>query len=117
MSNINQDKLYDFHNYACNIKTREIFLHNHFGNNDEENPGVEYKMSNTFLKNIRALDQEGSQDILVHMQSIGGEWSDGMAIFDAITMCKSKVTRLRCWNVRLTKFTVDKKHMLWTCHR
>ena len=49
-------------------------------------------MSNTFLKNIRALDQEGSQDILVHMQSIGGEWSDGMAIFDAITMCKSKVT-------------------------
>lgn len=94
MSNVNQDKLYDFHNYACNIKTREIFLHNHFGNNDEENPGVEYKMSNTFLKNIRALDQEGNGDIIIHMQSIGGEWSDGMAIFDAITMCKSKTTMI-----------------------
>ena len=94
MSNINQDKLYDFHNYGCNIKTREIFLHNHYGNNDEDNPGVEYKMSNTFLKNLRALDQESNGDIIVHMQSVGGEWSDGMAIYDAITMCKSKVVMI-----------------------
>lgn len=90
--NNNQDKLHDYHNYGCNIKTREIFLHNHYGNVDEQNPGVEYKMSNTFLKNIRSLDQESSEDIIIHMQSIGGEWSDGMAIFDSIKMCKSKTT-------------------------
>ena len=86
-----KDKLYDFHNYGCNLRTREIFLHNHFGNNDEENPGVEYKMSNTFIKNLRSLDQENNSDVLIHMQSVGGEWADGMAIFDAITMCRSKV--------------------------
>ena len=86
-----KDKLYDFHNYGCNLRTREIFLHNHFGNNDEENPGVEYKMSNTFIKNLRSLDQENNNEILIHMQSVGGEWADGMAIFDAITMCRSKV--------------------------
>ena len=88
----NNDKLHDFHNYNCNIKTREIFLHNHYGSNDEENPGVEYKMSNTFLKNLRALDQENNNDITIHMQSVGGEWSDGMAIFDAIKICRSKIT-------------------------
>lgn len=90
--NNNQDKLHDYHNYGCNIKSREIFLHNHYGSNDEENPGVEYKMSNTFLKNLRSLDQENTNDILIHMHSLGGEWSDGMAIFDAIKMCKSKTT-------------------------
>lgn len=90
--NNNQDKLHDFHNYGCNIKSREIFLHNTYNSDDNLNPGVEYKMSNTFLKNIRSLDQESQEDIIIHMQSIGGEWSDGMAIFDAITMSRSKTT-------------------------
>ena len=92
MNNYNNDKLYDLHNYGCNVKAREIFLHNHYGNNDEDNPGVEYKMSNTFIKNIRTLDQENDNSIIIHMHSVGGEWADGMAIYDAITMCRSHVT-------------------------
>ena len=90
--NNNQDRLHDYHNYGCNLKTREVFLHNYFTSDDTENPGVEYKMSNTFLKNIRTLEQESDSEITIHMQSVGGEWADGMAIFDAIKMCKSKTT-------------------------
>ena len=87
-----KDILFDYHNYGCNITSREIFLHNHYGSNDEENPGVEYKMSNTFIKNLRALDAKSSDQVTIHMHSVGGEWSDGMAIFDAISMCRCYVT-------------------------
>jgi ATP-dependent protease ClpP protease subunit len=92
MNNNDKDLLYDLHNYGANIDTREIFLHNHYGSNDEDNPGVEYKMSNTFLKNIRALEIKSDKPITIHMQSVGGEWSDGMAIYDAISMCRCHVT-------------------------
>lgn len=92
MNNADRDLLYDLHNYGANIDTREIFLHNYYGTNDEDNPGVEYKMSNNFLKNIRALEIKSDKPIIIHMQSVGGEWSDGMAIYDAIQMSRCHVT-------------------------
>ena len=92
MNNADKDLLYDLHNYGANIDTREIFLHNYYGANDEDNPGVEYKMSNTFLKNIRALEIKSDKPITIHMHSVGGEWSDGMAIYDAISMSRSYIT-------------------------
>jgi ATP-dependent protease ClpP protease subunit len=49
-------------------------------------------MSVTFIKNLRALSIEGTGDIKIHMQSTGGEWADGMAMYDAIQLCKSKIT-------------------------
>lgn len=90
---IENDILQDFHNHGANVKSREVFLHNSY-TTDDENPGVEYKMANTFIKNLRALDRENNQDITVHMHSIGGEWADGMAIYDAITMATSKITMI-----------------------
>ena len=86
--------LKDFHEYGANISAREIFLHNHYHTEDNENPGVEYRMSNTFIKNLRGLDMKSDQAITIHMQSIGGEWSDGMAIFDAIQLSRSYVTMI-----------------------
>lgn len=86
--------LKDFHDYGANIQNREIFLHNHYHAEDNQNPGVEYRMSNTFIKNLRALDIKSDQPITIHMQSIGGEWADGMAIFDAISMCRSYITMI-----------------------
>ena len=84
--------LKDFHEYGANIATREIFLHNHYHAEDNQNPGVEYRMSNTFIKNLRALDMRSNANITIHCHSIGGEWADGMAIYDAIQMCRSYVT-------------------------
>lgn len=85
------DYLSDYHSHSCNTKSREIFLHNCF-TNDDANPGVEYRMSVNFLKNIRTLEMLNQEPITIHMHSIGGEWADGMAIYDAIRMCKSKTT-------------------------
>ena len=88
----NTDILYDMHNYGASLNSRQIFLHNSYMGEGDVNPGVEYRMANTFLKNINILDNKSHDSITVHMHSIGGEWSDGMAIFDAIAMCKSFVT-------------------------
>jgi ATP-dependent protease ClpP protease subunit len=90
--NMEPELLKDFHDYGANINTREIFLHNHYHAEDNQNPGVEYRMSNTFIKNLRALDLRNNNPITIHMQSVGGEWPDGMAIFDAIAMCRSYVS-------------------------
>ena len=92
MNNADKDLLYDLHNYGANVDTREVFLHNYYASDDAENPGVEYRMSNTFLKNIRALEIKSDKPITIHMHSVGGEWSDGMAIYDAIVMSKCFVT-------------------------
>lgn len=86
------DILHDFHNYGASIKSREMFLHNYYYTAEEDNPGVEYKMSTTFLKNLRVLESKSSDPITIHMQSVGGQWSDGMVIYDAISMCNSYVT-------------------------
>ena len=84
------DPLYDFHEYGANLKTREVFLQNYPDNG--ENPGIEYKCANSFIKNIRALELQNNKNILVHLYSIGGEWNDCMAMFDAVKMCYSPVT-------------------------
>lgn len=94
MNTNDKDLLYDLHNYNANVDTREIFLHNYYSSDENENPGVEYRMSNTFIKNIRALEIKSDKPIIIHMQSVGGEWSDGMAIYDAISMCRCHVTMI-----------------------
>lgn len=89
-SYLNLDMLHDYHTYGANLKSREIFLHNHYS--DDGNPGVEYQMANTFLKNLRCLESKSSDPIIIHMNSIGGSWADGMAIYDGISMSNCHIT-------------------------
>lgn len=86
------DLMKDFHEYGAHLNSREIFLHNHYESEDNQNPGVEYRMANTFIKNLRALDMKANANITIHCHSIGGEWADCMAIYDAIQFCRSYVT-------------------------
>ena len=78
--------------HASNIlvETREVFLHSFIGNVDEE-PGVEYRMANAFVKNMRFLESMGTDPITVHQHSIGGEWTEGMMVYDAISCCPARV--------------------------
>lgn len=79
------------HNYGIDPKNRELYLHGYVVNT-EEDPGIEYKMAATFYKNIRMLDTISNDPIIIHMHSLGGNWNDGMVIYDAIKLCKSHVT-------------------------
>lgn len=80
----------EIHNHHINHLNREIYLHGHM--DAEEEPGVDYRMATSFIKNLHLLCSQNSQNILVHMHTIGGNWSDGMAIFGSIRLSKATVT-------------------------
>jgi ATP-dependent protease ClpP protease subunit len=79
----------EVHEHSLLIDEREIFLHGEKGSEDD--PGVNYEMASTFLKNIRFLQTRNNKPIIVHQHSIGGYWDSGMLIFDAIKTCEAPV--------------------------
>lgn len=89
---INVDLISDINSYGLDVNNREIYLHSYIGSHEEEAPGVDYRMTAMFYKNLRLLDTVNQNPIVIHMHSVGGSWHDGMAIFDAITVCQSFVT-------------------------
>ena len=87
------DVIYNTHEHCIGCDSREIFLHGWEGAVDEE-PGVDWRMASTIIKNLSILNNSGRGNILIHQNTIGGEWADGMAIYDAILMSKAKTTML-----------------------
>lgn len=90
------------HDYNIDLEKREIYL---FSNEryidscdtEEEHaePGVDWVMANQFLRNIRILQSASATDpILVHMNTPGGDWMQGMAIYQSIKACPNHVTIL-----------------------
>lgn len=88
---VNSDAISDVQSYGIDTKNRELYLHGYVANTDDD-PGIDYKMASTFYKNIRLLDKASHEPIIIHMHSVGGNWNDGMAIYDAILLTKSYVT-------------------------
>jgi len=82
----------DIHTHHINYHTREIYLHSSYGNDESGESGVEYRMATTFVKNLHVLQGQNFDPVLVHMHSIGGEWGDGMAIFNAMQFTPVPVT-------------------------
>ena len=82
------------HDYGINLNTREVYLHSYISDGEYEEPGVDYRMSVRFEKNMRAMNICSKKHILVHMHTVGGEWHDGMGIYDCITFSRSPVTIL-----------------------
>lgn len=87
--NISQrsELIYDLHEHCVNPDTREIFLHGHMSDDPSEEPGVDYRMAVKFAKNIRFLTTLNKEPILIHMHTCGGDWCDGLGIYDVIKYC------------------------------
>ena len=85
------DTILDSHTCGLDVDHREIYLHSYIANVDED-PGIDYRMASQFAKNIRILDSVNNKPIIIHMHSIGGNWNDGMAIYDSIKISGSHVT-------------------------
>jgi ATP-dependent protease ClpP protease subunit len=79
----NQTVLHDIQDYCLDVQRRTIFLHGHISES-EEDPGVDYRMSSRLIKNLHLLTGISDDPITIHLQSIGGIWHEGMAIYDAI---------------------------------
>lgn len=60
---------------------------------DVEEPGVEYRMANRFIRGLDVLSgMDSSQPITVSMKTCGGSWQEGMAIYDAILATTNPIT-------------------------
>jgi len=60
----------------------EIYL-----NSDEadlEDNGINFKVATKFMKKLHDAEETADNKIIVHTSTIGGEWADGMSIFDNI---------------------------------
>lgn len=85
-----------FHIYLTG-ETIDYFAEDH----DRSEPGVEYQMSARFIKNIQILSQiDPKHPILIHMKTCGGDWVEGMAIYDAIWACPNPITILSYTHAR-----------------
>lgn len=88
-NNLNDLELQSIHSYNLDIKNREIFLHSYI-NESEDEPGTDYRSAIIFEKNMRYLNLISNEPILIHMHMPGGDWEDGLAIFDTIRSSKAK---------------------------
>lgn len=78
---VKTDELDQWHDYGVYTPARLIDLS---GDIDKET-------ATEVIKNIRLLDHVGSNDITILINSGGGDVAQGMAIYDAIKECDSKV--------------------------
>ena len=77
------------------IDKREIFLHGNYSPDEGDSggdPGVDWRMANSFMKNLRILETISSEDIIIHQMSIGGDEEAGYMIYDAIKQSKCHIT-------------------------
>lgn len=87
--NIEQPSIELVHQYNIDPLNREIYLHSHIGDVEEE-PGVEYRAAINFEKNMRYLNLVSLEPILIHMHIPGGEWQDCLGMYDTIRSSKAK---------------------------
>lgn len=82
------------HAYNLDIPNREIYLVGEESEPQEgyEEPGIEYRTANRLIRNLRLLTTDDNyKSILIHLKSCGGSWEEGMAIYDAIKACPTRV--------------------------
>jgi ATP-dependent protease ClpP protease subunit len=86
----NRDMLSDIHSYGVNTLSRELYLHNSMIDIVDE--GIDHRTANIFLKNLNYLNYISKDPIMIHQQMIGGDWTYGMGIYDAIKSSPSNIT-------------------------
>jgi len=100
--------VHDVHLFNINIRSRELYLHAQFEDGVEEEAGVDYRMSNTFIKNINILNSMGNSNILIHQQTMGGDWAYGIAIYDALMACQSPTSMIAyAWSRSMSSITIQ----------
>lgn len=111
--------LFNIHEYNVNPLTREIFL-NGINSNEEEECGIDYRIANQFIKNIKFLENQNNDNIIIHQCTVGGEYAYGMAIYNAIKECSCHVTVIAYSHARsmssITIQAADERLLMPDCY-
>ena len=108
--NITNQTIEDTYYYLCCLHelgvdpfARELYLTGEPELSNPETlgePGVEYAMVTRFIKNLRKLELDSDDAILIHMKTCGGFVEEGFAVYDAIRFCPCHVTILSYTHAR-----------------
>ena len=62
---------------------------------DREEPGVEHQMATRFIRNIKILSGiDPLRPIVINVKTCGGDWTEGMAIHNALWFCPNPTIAL-----------------------
>ena len=86
----NEEWISDIHTSNLDVENRIIYLQEKEDTSDS--PGVDFRMVQNFTKNINILQNISNDPITIYLQTVGGCWWSGMGVYDAIKLCKCKVT-------------------------
>jgi ATP-dependent Clp protease protease subunit len=92
MARIKKEDLERFHEIGVYLPKRTLFIGSEQYDGDGNESGVDGMLAQRVIKNLLALDTEPHDPITIIMNNAGGSFYDGLAIYDAIKSCKSKVT-------------------------
>lgn len=91
--------------YGLDVEHREIFLfpreeYSYGAEEEMVEPGVEFTMANQFIKSLRLLSNLSDDPILIHLKTCGGDWGEGLAMYQAIKACPNHITMLNYASAR-----------------
>jgi ATP-dependent Clp protease protease subunit len=86
------DWISDIHTNGLDVSNRVIYLTEKEDVSD--NTGVDYRMLQNFVKNIKILECQNDNPITIYIQTQGGCWDSGMGIYDMIKMSKCKINMI-----------------------
>lgn len=90
---VNRDDIDKFHDYSLYIPTRTIYMGSEHVNEETfEDSGVDASMTERQIKNLHILDLSSDAPITIIMNNPGGDVVNGIAIYDAIKVCRSHIT-------------------------
>lgn len=81
------NRLYNIQEYGIDTEHFTIYIQGEEANpyDDCPDPGVDYRMANKLIKNLDVLTASDSErPIIISMKTTGGDWHEGMAMYDAI---------------------------------
>lgn len=87
---VNRDDIDKFHDYSLYIPARTIYMGSE-SIDDSVESGVDANMAARQIKNLHILDTLSDEPITIVMNNPGGDVNHGLAIYDAIKACRSRV--------------------------
>lgn len=91
MGRLNRDDIDKLHDYGLYAPKRTIYIGSEQAEIDGNESGTDALMAERAVKNLLILDSQSQDEITIVMNNLGGDWYHGMAIYDAIKSCKSRV--------------------------
>jgi ATP-dependent Clp protease protease subunit len=86
MSKSSKESIDRFFEHHLHIETRTIFL------GDDEGDGINASVARNVIKGLHLLGASPEKPITIYINSFGGCWFNGMAIYDAIKASPCEIT-------------------------